>query len=212
MTSATSAVHPVWWAAPSPVPMSAGKYSRNCRSGLVMRERVPRVAVLAVVLTHGAPGPLGRGGTPLVPGVGVEQVVLRPSGRLSEATVLGRSGLLTRLHGNPYVRGHHAVHVGCRAGPGAEGSPQGCQVCSHSQRPSARWPAGRDYRTTSRPGNPCDPQSFCRQVFTTPGSSPGLWTLRDPPVGPQDARRRQGSTELHPRGIDGSSRGAPPGA
>ena len=70
----------------------------RARAGVVVRERAPRVAVVAVVLAHRAPRALGEVRAPLVPGVGVEQVVLGPSRRLREPAVLGRVGLAVALH------------------------------------------------------------------------------------------------------------------
>src|SRR5262249_53546488 len=71
----------------------------GARPCVVVRERRPGVAVGAVVLAHRAPGALGEIGTPLVPGVRVEEVVLGPPRRLGQAPVLGgacAAGLLGR--------------------------------------------------------------------------------------------------------------------
>src|SRR3954470_436361 len=58
---------------------------------MVMREVAPRVAAVAVVLPDRSPGPLGQVGAPLVPRVGLEEVVLGTPGGLGEPTVLGGS-------------------------------------------------------------------------------------------------------------------------
>ena len=57
---------------------------------MVVREGVPGVAALGVVLAHRAPGALAQVRAPLVPGVRGEEVVLGAAGRLGEAGVLGR--------------------------------------------------------------------------------------------------------------------------
>src|SRR3954447_8315130 len=56
---------------------------------MIMREVAPRVAAVAVVLPNRSPGTLGQVGAPLVPRVGLEEVVLRTPGGLGEPTVLG---------------------------------------------------------------------------------------------------------------------------
>ena len=61
---------------------------------VVVREGVPGVAALGVVLAHGAPGALAQVRAPLVPGVGGEEVVFGAAGGLGEAGVLGRPGAL----------------------------------------------------------------------------------------------------------------------
>src|SRR3954447_5667588 len=69
-------------------------------SRMIMRKEVPGVAVIAVVLAYGAPGPLREVGTPLVPGIGLEQIVLRASRALSEPGMLGSGvwGWRSRSH------------------------------------------------------------------------------------------------------------------
>jgi hypothetical protein len=59
------------------------------RSGMIMGKETPGVAAVAVVLPYGAPSTLGEVGTPLVPGIRLEQIVLRPASGLSEPRVLG---------------------------------------------------------------------------------------------------------------------------
>ena len=61
---------------------------------VVVREGVPGVAALGVVLAHGAPGALAQVRAPLVPRVRGEEVVLGAAGRLGEARVLGGPGRL----------------------------------------------------------------------------------------------------------------------
>ena len=64
----------------------------GARAGVVVRERVPGVAALGVVLAHRAPGALAQVRAPLVPRVRGEEVVLGAAGRLGEARVLGGLG------------------------------------------------------------------------------------------------------------------------
>ena len=64
----------------------------RARAGVVVREVVPGVAALRVVLAHGAPGALAQVRAPLVPGVRGEEVVLGAARRLGEARVLGGLG------------------------------------------------------------------------------------------------------------------------
>ena len=90
----------------------------GARAGVVVRERAPRVAVVAVVLAHRAPGTLREVRAPLVPGVGVEQVVLGPSGRLRESAVLGCLGLAVALHASSST----AVGPRCQPRSGAAGA------------------------------------------------------------------------------------------
>src|SRR3954447_16869642 len=56
---------------------------------MIMREVAPGVAAVAVVLPDRSPCTLGQVGAPLVPRVGLEEVVLRTPGGLGEPTVLG---------------------------------------------------------------------------------------------------------------------------
>ena len=60
---------------------------------MVVGEVVPGVAVLGVVLAHGAPGALAEVWAPLVPRVRVEEVVLGAARSLGEAPVLGGVGI-----------------------------------------------------------------------------------------------------------------------
>ena len=69
----------------------------RARAGVVVREVVPGVAALRVVLAHRAPGALAQVRAPLVPGVRVEEVVLGAAGRLGEARVLGGLGFGMRI-------------------------------------------------------------------------------------------------------------------
>ena len=66
----------------------------RARAGVVVREGVPGVAALGVVLAHRAPGALAQVRAPLVPRVRGEEVVLGAARRLGEARVLG--GLVGR--------------------------------------------------------------------------------------------------------------------
>jgi hypothetical protein len=67
---------------------------------MIMRKETPGITVVAVVLPYGAPGPLGEIRAPLVPNIGLEQIVLRPSSGLSEPGMLGGaiSGWRTDSH------------------------------------------------------------------------------------------------------------------
>src|SRR6185295_4636082 len=56
---------------------------------VVVRERLPGVAALRVVLADGAPGALAQVRAPLVPRVGGEEIVLGAAGRLGEPRMLG---------------------------------------------------------------------------------------------------------------------------
>ena len=59
------------------------------RAGVIVRERVPGVATLRVVLANGAPGAFAQIRAPLVPGIRFEEIVFGTAGRLGEAQVLG---------------------------------------------------------------------------------------------------------------------------
>jgi hypothetical protein len=59
------------------------------RPRMIMRKETPSITAVAVVLPHGAPGPLGEIRAPLVPGIGLRQIVLRASSGLSEPAMLG---------------------------------------------------------------------------------------------------------------------------
>src|SRR6478752_10662758 len=53
---------------------------------MIVRQVAPGVTVGAVVLPDGAPGALRQIRTPLVPGIGLEQVILCPPSRLVQPT------------------------------------------------------------------------------------------------------------------------------
>src|SRR4249919_1785379 len=55
---------------------------------VIMWEEGPGIAVGTVVLAYGAPRTLRKVRAPLIPGVGVEQVVLCATGRLGQSQVL----------------------------------------------------------------------------------------------------------------------------
>src|SRR5215217_8243448 len=60
---------------------------------MIMRKEAPGITVVAVVLAYGAPSPLGEIGPPLIPRIGLQEIVLRPSRRLSQPVMLcGRAG------------------------------------------------------------------------------------------------------------------------
>ena len=66
-------------------------------AGVVVREGVPGIPALGIILTDGAPGALAQVRAPLVPRVRGEEVVLGTTGGLSQPCVLRRRGALTRL-------------------------------------------------------------------------------------------------------------------
>jgi len=60
---------------------------------MIMRKEAPGITIVAVVLSYGAPGTFGEIGPPLIPGIGLEEIVLRPSRRLGQPVMLcGRTG------------------------------------------------------------------------------------------------------------------------
>jgi hypothetical protein len=74
------------------------------RSGVIMGKETPGVAAVAVVLPYRAPGTLGEVGTPLVPGIRLEQIVLSPASGLSEPGVLGGGARRWRSRGHDLSR------------------------------------------------------------------------------------------------------------
>src|SRR6188472_4182167 len=58
-------------------------------SRMIMRKETPGITAVAVVLPHGAPGALGEIRAPLVPRIGLRQIVLRASSGFSEPAMLG---------------------------------------------------------------------------------------------------------------------------
>src|SRR5215216_1208043 len=56
---------------------------------MIMRKEAPGITIVAVVLAYGAPGTFGEIGPPLIPGIGLQEIVLRPSSGLSESGMLG---------------------------------------------------------------------------------------------------------------------------
>ena len=76
------------------------------RPGVIMREVAPRVTVVAIVLADRPPRPFGQVGAPLVPGIRLEQVVLRRPGGLRQSRMLrghpgGRCGRRRFGHRGP---------------------------------------------------------------------------------------------------------------
>ena len=68
---------------------------------VIVRERVPGIAALGVVLADGAPGALAQIRAPLVPRVRREQIVLGAAGRLGEPSVFGRRRRAGSRHVSP---------------------------------------------------------------------------------------------------------------
>ena len=60
----------------------------RARAGVIVWEVVPGVTALGVVLADRSPCALAQVRAPLVPGVGVEEIVLGPAGRLGQARML----------------------------------------------------------------------------------------------------------------------------
>src|SRR4029450_9636053 len=59
------------------------------RPRMIMRKEAPGIAIVAVVLAYGAPGALREVWAPLIPRIGLRQIVLRASSGLSEPAMLG---------------------------------------------------------------------------------------------------------------------------
>ena len=162
---------------------------------VVVRERVPGVAALGVVLADGAPRALAQIRAPLVPRVRREEIVLGAAGRLCEPSVLGRRRRAGVRHVSPPGR-----RVGSRR--------RGAMTRDRARRRARREGRRRSARSasplaasSSRHARPRK-SSHGSETWPDAGASPRFTTtsLRaSPPRQPQTTRFRQVSFPSQPR-------------
>ena len=162
---------------------------------VIVRERVPGVAALGVVLADGAPGALAEVRAPLVPRVRREEVVLGAAGGLGEPGVLGRRGSLGSACVSPPERrgGSRRRGASTRARARRRARRGGRRRCARSARRPRRRRAARSVRgarpTAARRGR----SAAASPRFTT-------MSLRDsPPRQPHATRFGQVSLPSQPR-------------
>ena len=85
----------------------------RARARMIVRERLPGVATLGVVLADRSPGAFAQIGAPLVPRVRREEIVLGSAGRFGQPGVLGRHRGAGARHGQSSVESSGVTSKRC---------------------------------------------------------------------------------------------------